>query len=100
MEERLMPFYNHLIKNIQLTTDENFFLGRPRSHSDHTFVGHTLCGQEVCVIQVEKYKNVAFLATQNPSRASVAIEQLVLRASHVRVWNTTKLLILKFKFSC
>ena len=44
---------------------ENIFLGRPRSHSDHTFVGHTLCGQEVCVIQVEKYKNVAFLATQN-----------------------------------
>lgn len=59
-----MLFYNHLIKKIQLTTDENF-LGKPRSHSDHTFVGYRLCGQEVCVMQVEKYKNVAFLATKN-----------------------------------
>ena len=85
-----------MIKKIQLTTDENIFLGRPRSHSDHTFVGHTLWGQEVCVVQVEKYKNVASLATKHkhwkketkqwmtasdvrdlriPSRASVAIEQ-------------------------
>lgn len=64
MKERLMLFYNHLIKKIQLTTDENV-LGKPRSHSDHTFVGHTLCGQEVCVIQVEKYKKVTFLAKQN-----------------------------------